>query len=44
MERIRNEVVAVDVGELEREKFLVILDHAAQYYQGSWIQNKTTWR
>ena len=41
MGRVFNEVVAMDVGELEGEKFLVIVDQAAYYCQGGWIRNKT---
>ena len=39
--KVFNEVVAMDVGELEGEKFLVMIDLATHYCQGGWIRNKT---
>ena len=38
--RIFNEVIGVDVGELEGEKFLMTIDLPTHYCQGGWIQNK----
>lgn len=35
-----NEVIALDIGELEGEKFLVIIDWATRYCQAKWIKNK----
>ena len=37
MGKIFNEAKGVDVGELEGEKFLVMIDLATHYWQGSWI-------
>ena len=34
-----NEMVAMDVGELGRKKFLVRIDLATHYCQGGWIKN-----
>ena len=40
MGSVFNNVVALDVGELERENFIVMVD-LATHCQGSWIRNKT---
>ena len=39
--KVFNEVVAMDVGELEGENFLVMIDLATHYCQRGWIKNKT---
>ena len=40
MGRVFNEVVVMNMGELEGEKFLVMTDLATHYCQGGWIKNK----
>ena len=35
-----NEVLVMDVGEYEGQKFLVIMDHFSWYAQGVWLKNK----
>ena len=40
LRKVFNKVVAMDVGELEGEKILVMIDLATHYCQGGWIKNK----
>src|SRR5215469_15492313 len=35
-----NEVLCVDIGELDGEKFLVMVDWSTRYSQASWVRNK----
>ena len=35
-----NGTIAVDIGELEGEKFIVIVDLATKYTQAAWVKNK----
>src|SRR5215469_3866198 len=35
-----NEVLAIDLGELEGEKFIVMVDWATRYSQAAWIKSK----
>src|SRR5215469_5837918 len=35
-----NEVIALDVGELEGRKFLMMVDMATNYIQAAWLKNK----
>ena len=41
MVKVFNDVVAMDMVKLKREIFLVVVDLATHYFQGSWIRNKT---
>src|SRR5215469_8907330 len=34
-----NEVLAIDLGELEGEKFIVMVDWATRYSQAAWIKS-----
>src|SRR5215469_7839953 len=36
-----NEVIAMDLGELERRRFILFVDMATNYIQAAWIKNKT---
>src|SRR5215469_17403920 len=36
-----NDVVAMDLGEIEGNRFLLIIDTATHYIQAGWIKNKT---
>ena len=38
--RTFNEIIAIDVGELQERKFLVIVDLATRYCQAYWIKDK----
>src|SRR5678815_691114 len=38
--RVCNEVVCMDLGELDGEKFLVMIDSATRYCQASWVKSK----
>ena len=38
--KIFNEIVALDIGEIEEKKFLVIVDLATRYCQAYWIRDK----
>jgi hypothetical protein len=40
MAKVFNEVVAMDLGELEGRKFLVMVDMATRFCQAAWIPNK----
>jgi transposase InsO family protein len=35
-----NEVLAMDLGEIEGKRFIVMVDHATSYIQATWIANK----
>ena len=37
-----NEIIQLDVGEFENNKFLVIVDYAIRYTQAVWLKNKTS--
>ena len=38
--KVFNEIVALDIGEIEGKKFLVIVDLATRYCQAYWIRDK----
>ena len=38
--KVFNEIVALDIGEIEDKKFLVIVDLATRYCQAYWIREK----
>ena len=40
MSRKLNEILTMDVGEFEKQKFVVMVDHYSWYTQVEWIKNK----
>ena len=38
--KVFNETIAMDLGEIEQKKFLVIVDTAIRYSQAYWIKDK----